>query len=82
MITAAEAEACALRRLWALGPRTIGPVRNGVDFAAASVFLALVKKGFAKSTSFGRGYVQFSLTPAGIAVFKNAWRRPVSGEIL
>lgn len=67
-ITRDAANLMALRFLRDNGPHTLGPIEDEGALAAAFVFLDLTKAGLVTKHDFGRGYLQFSLTPDGVAL--------------
>lgn len=64
--TRAEIDLMALRFLRDRGADTIGIIDTEEKFAAAMLYLDLVKQGFVSSTNFGGGNVQHSITDAGL----------------
>lgn len=66
-LTRADADLMALRFLRDNGPHTLGPIEDEGGFAAAMILLDLAKSGLVAKRDFGRGYLQFSLTPAGLS---------------
>lgn len=64
-LTRADADLMALRFLRDNGPHTLGPLEDEGAVAAAIVFLDLTKRGLVSKRDFGKGYLQFSLTPNG-----------------
>jgi len=70
--TRPEVDMMALCFLRDNGPDTIGILDTDEKFAAALVYLDLVKRGLVSSTNFGGGNVQHAITGAGLRELEGA----------
>lgn len=65
-LTWRDCDLMALRFLRDNGPDTIGIIDTEEKFAAACIYMGLIKRGLVSSTNFGGGNVQHAITDAGL----------------